>query len=331
MAAIKQVLKFVRRLYATTSANEFSPKKLKAVREAMIAEPVVYRFKEFDPKTDALIWRTKIAHQHPARRTVNKQIGRLKRLYAWAVAEELVHVSVHDALLRVPGLRRDESCAREVARVRPVSTASVNCVLPLLPVAIKAMIQVQLASSARPQDIVNMRVIDIDRSSAVWEFRPLRHKTEHHNPDGNQDLDRVVYLGPKAQEILQPWVDAQPEGYMFSPIVSEQIRNAERRALRTSPLTPSQAARRPRARRQAMLRCQYDVSSYRRAVRRACITAGIAVWCPNQLRHTRLSEIRKGFGLEAARVCGGHREIGVTQIYAEQDCDLARRVMAATG
>ncbi len=55
------------------------------------------------------------------------------------------------------------------------------------------------------------------------------------------------------------------------------------------------------------------------------------VWVPNQLRHSRLTEIRKLFGLEASRVCGGHREIGVTQIYAEQDRDLARRVMAQVG
>ena len=52
---------------------------------------------------------------------------------------------------------------------------------------------------------------------------------------------------------------------------------------------------------------------------------------PNQLRHSRLTEIRKLFGLEASRVCGGHREVGVTEIYAEQDQTLARQVMGEVG
>ena len=54
-------------------------------------------------------------------------------------------------------------------------------------------------------------------------------------------------------------------------------------------------------------------------------------WKPNQLRHARLTEIRGKYGLEAARVVGGHREVGVTQMYAEQDHTLARRVMADAG
>ncbi len=55
------------------------------------------------------------------------------------------------------------------------------------------------------------------------------------------------------------------------------------------------------------------------------------IWVPNQLRHSRLTEIRRLYGLEASRVCGGHREVGVTQIYAEQDQTLARQVMAEVG
>jgi hypothetical protein len=57
----------------------------------------------------------------------------------------------------------------------------------------------------------------------------------------------------------------------------------------------------------------------------------VPVWVPNQLRHSRLTEIRKRYGLEASRVCGGHREVGTTQHYAEQDRELARRVMAELG
>jgi integrase len=96
-------------------------------------------------------------------------------------------------------------------------------------------------------------------------------------------------------------------------------------------MTPSQASRKSNGRTRAPLRDHYDVASYRRAIRRACLKLGIPVWHPNQLRHSRLTEIRKRFGLEASRVCGGHREVGITQHYAEQDRGLAHKVMAEIG
>ena len=54
-------------------------------------------------------------------------------------------------------------------------------------------------------------------------------------------------------------------------------------------------------------------------------------WHPHQLRHSRLTEVRKIYGLEASQACAGHKEIGVTQIYAEKDMALACRVMAEIG
>lgn len=165
----------------------------------------------------------------------------------------------------------------------------------------------------------------------MWEYRPPRFKTEHHNDDGAPELDRVVYIGPKAQAILEPLLPTDPQAYVFSPRRSEALRSALRREARATPITPSQAARKPTGRAKAPLRPHYPVGSYRQAIRRGCKRAGVPVWVPNQLRHSRLTEIRSRFGLEASRVVGGHREVGVTQIYAEQDQTLARQVMAEMG
>ena len=55
------------------------------------------------------------------------------------------------------------------------------------------------------------------------------------------------------------------------------------------------------------------------------------MWSPKRLRHTRLTDIRRTYGLEASKACAGHREIGVTQHYAEQDQQLARKVMLEQG
>jgi integrase len=176
-----------------------------------------------------------------------------------------------------------------------------------------------------------MRLCDIDRSGDVWEYRPRRFKTEHHNDDDAPELDRVVYIGPKARAVLAPLLPENPTAYVFSPRRSEAERSVLRRAARKSPMTPSQTARKPLGRAKAPLRPHYPVGSYRQAIRRACKRAGVPVWVPNQLRHSRLTEIRSRYGLEASRVVGGHREVGVTQIYAEQDRGLARQVMAEVG
>jgi len=340
---IKQALRFLRRLYGSTAACEFTPKRLKAVRQKMIDHNVVCRQKARDPetgkvlrdpKTNEVHWEEKLLRRGLARRFVNKQISRLKRVFAWAVEEELVRVEIHAALLRVKGLKKGKSPAREKTRVRPVLDAHVATVLPLVPPVIRAMIEVQLLCGCRPQDIVGMRGACLDRSGSVWEYRPPRYKTEHHNDENNPDLERVVYLGPRAQALLKPFLEAEPVGSLFSPARSEQERNTHKKEGRQTPRWPShhKAQEKKRGqRKRAPLRDHYDVDSYRRAIRRACLKAGIPVWFPNQLRHSRLTDIRKQFGLEASRVCGGHREVGVTQIYAEQDRELACRVMAEVG
>lgn len=266
-----------------------------------------------------------------ARKCINKMIGRVRRMYAWAVEEELLPVEIHAALLRVKGLKRGKSAARETPRVRPVPEEHITAVLPLVPEMIRAMIQFQLLSGCRPQEVVQLRLADIDTANPVWEYRPRRHKTEHHNDAGNPDCDRVVYLGPKCQEVLRPWLPTDAETHVFSPRRSEALRSAALKANRKSKMTPSQAGKKPKGRPKAPLHKHYPVGSYRQAIRRACKRVGIAVWLPNQLRHSRLTEIRSRYGLEASRVVGGHREVGVTQIYAEQDRELARQVMAEVG
>jgi integrase len=329
--AIKLALQFLRQLYGATPAAEFTPKGLKAVREAMVTHDITREVKVVDEATGAVTTVRKVVRKGMARKCINKLIGRLRRMFAWAVEEELLDASVHAALLRVKGLKRGKSAARETPRVRPVPDEHVQRILPLLPLTVRAMVEVQRLSGCRPQDVVQMRAADFDTTNRVWEYRPARHKTQHHNDEGNPDLDRIVYIGPLAQAILTPLLPENPEMHIFSPKRSESQRGALRREGRTSPVTPSQSARKPKGRAKAPLHDFYPVGSYRQAIRRACIRAGVPIWVPNQLRHSRLTDIRKRFGLEASRVCGGHREIGVTQIYAQQDRDLARQVMAEVG
>ena len=50
---------------------------------------------------------------------VNSQAGRLKRMFAWAVENEMVPASVHHALQAVAGLRSGKCDARESEAVKP--------------------------------------------------------------------------------------------------------------------------------------------------------------------------------------------------------------------
>ena len=197
--------------------------------------------------------------------------------------------------------------------MRPDSEDHVTEVMKVVPPMVAAIIEIQWLGGCRPQDVVQMRACDIDMSGPVWEYRPPRYKTEHHNDDKAPDLDRVVYLGPTSQSVLKKWMPSDPNECIFSPRRSEKQRNELRRMGRKSPMSPSQASRKPLGRERAPLREHYDVCSYRRAVQRGCQKAGIPSWAPKQLRHSRLTAIRARFGLEASRVVGGHKEIGVTQ------------------
>jgi hypothetical protein len=63
---------------------------------------------------------------------------------------------------------------------------------------------------------------------------------------------------------------------------------------------------------------RYSVSSYRRAITRACVVANAEHWHPHQLRHSTATLVRKRFGIEAAQGVLGHSELETTQIYGTQ-------------
>lgn len=178
----------------------------------------------------------------------------------------------------------------------------------------------------RPLEGVSMRPHEIDQADpACWVYSPPRHKSEHH------ERERLIFLGPQAKALLQPYLGIGPPDYCFSPRRAEEQRRIQLRARRKSPLTPSQEARRPKSKPKRAPRDHYDVGSYRTANRRVCVKPGIPIWFPHQLRHSAASEIRRRYGLEASQAVLGHSELATTQIYAEVDRATARRVMTEIG
>ncbi|WLD13130.1 site-specific integrase [Planctellipticum variicoloris] len=335
---LRHALGFVIRSHGRTRARDFGPLKLKDVRDAMISAGM-------------------------CRSNVNRQIHRVKRLFAWGVENERVPAAVYQSLQAVAGLRRGRSKARESAPVAPVPQGTVDATLPHLPGVVADMVRLQLLCGARPGEICSIRPCDITRGlNGVWTYRPATHKTEHHG------RERRIFIGPEGQAVLSRYLDRDPEAYCFWPAEADAERNAVRRANRRSPLTPSQAARKRKGRTH---RARYTKDTYNRAVGRGCemafgmpaelrnvgrtvarlqdvtekqrdaeklrlSTAAAAwraeyCWSPNQLRHSRATAIRERYGLEAAATVLGHADPRVTEIYAERDFAMAAKVMREIG
>ena len=315
---VKQALRPLRRLYGSTAASTFGPKALKAVRHALLELGQANRT------------------------TINKRIATIKRMFRWAVAEELVPPSVHQALVAVDGLRKGYTEAKEPVPVPPVADAVVQVTLPHLQVAVADMVRFERLTGCRPDEVCIIRPCDVDMSQDVWIYRPESHKAEHHG------RERIIAIGPKAQDVLRPYLLRSKETYCFVPAESERKRRAERHAQRVTPLSCGNRPgtnRKRRPKRSAGDR--YTTNSYRRAIHRAVELANrertkeaaqqgekaalLEKWSPNRLRHSAATEIRRHFGLEAAQVTLGHATADVSQIYAERDLTLAVEVMRKIG
>jgi len=252
-------------------------------------------------------------------------VGKVKRMVKWGVAEELVPPSVFHGLLAVEGLRRGRSGAREHEPVRPVADADVDAVKSFVVRQVWAMIELQRLTGMRPGEVVQMRTRDVDRGGGVWIFVPPTHKTAVHGHE------RKVFLGPKAQAIVKEWLRADPDAFLFQPREAEEERNASRRAARKSPMIPSQRKRKPKAAPKRAKRDGYDVASYRRAIVYGCERATITKWHPHQLRHNAATALRKEFGLDIAGVILDHKQLAVTELYAERDEARAAEVVRRIG
>jgi integrase len=183
-------------LHGPTLARDFGPMALKAVRELMITG---YRHPEYGA-------------QPPICRTqINARVKRIRRMFKWAVENELVSSSVLQGLQAVAALKRGRSEAREAPPVLPVSRRVVEDTLPLLRPMQADMVRLQLESGMRPGELVAIRRCDIDMTGAVWLYRPGQHKTEHH---GHQ---RVISLGPKCQAIIRRYLSVETQAHLFSP------------------------------------------------------------------------------------------------------------------
>jgi integrase len=196
-ASVRFALRALMEMYGHTLACRFGPLALKAVRAEMV-------------------------ETGNSRKTVNLRVGLIRQFFKWCVAEELVPSSVYEALRTVPGLQPGRTRAPDRKPIRPADVEQVEAALPFMPPPVAALVRLQLLSGARGGDLLGLRAGDIDRSGPVWVYRPPQHKNAW------RTRPREIFFGPKAQQVLRPWLERSPVGPLFSPAAAEAERNADR-------------------------------------------------------------------------------------------------------
>ena len=286
---LRRALRLPKKLYGTTPAADFDSVTLEAIRGQMIAAGL-------------------------CRNLINKDVDRIKRAFRWAASRKLVPLAVYQSLQTVPGLRRGRSAARETEPVRPVADQVVAETLPFLLPQARAMVQIQRLTGMRPGKVCVMRSMDLDTTGEIWAYRPGSDRGPHGaHKNAYRGHSRIVAIGPRAQEVLKPWLRLNLAEYLFQPHESRAQFDADRKARRKSKVTPSQARRRPKKRPKRRPGDRYITSSYGHAVNYGIVAANKARACyacqakkPADRCEKCQAECPAPLAPEPAAACEGH-------------------------
>lgn len=305
-ANYRSALRIIRQLYGSEPASNFGSRALAVVRTAMV---------EGDPEA--------VPPRRPwARSHINKQVWRVRSVFRWGVAEELVPSEVVDKLNHLKPLRKGKA-KREGRKVVAVDRFRVRSVRPHISRQVRALIDLQLLTGARADELVRLRAVDLDTSRRVWTVtydgsdEQHRHKTAHHGKT------RIIYFGRRAQRVLRLFM--RPERSVKRPLFSPRDAEVERYAqCRThGKRKPSKTGR--------TLRDAYCTTTYRNAIYNACDKAGVPRWSPHQLRHAAAVSTGEKFSVEHSGALLGHSSVKMAQHYAKVTDKRAREVAEGVG
>src|SRR5262249_19049940 len=130
--SVHRALRFVKDLFGEVEATRFGPKALEAVQQAMVKHG----------------W---------CRTHINRQVNRVKRMIGWAVSQEMIPPSVHQAIQTVAGLKKGRTLAREKPPVEVVPDEVIDRTLEHLNPTVAAMVRLQRLTGMRPQEVCGIR------------------------------------------------------------------------------------------------------------------------------------------------------------------------------
>lgn len=317
----------------TSDARQWYRHALRPLYELYADSPV----KEFDTvKLKKL--RSLLAERY-ALSSANGHFGRIRTFFRWLEEEKLAPPGLYGTLLTVR--RIEPGGAREPDPIAPVPDDVILATLPHLNDVVRAAVQVQLLTAARPGEILGLRPCDLLRSgkhrdllkgrtvdldaAGVWAVKLKRHKTMR------KGKSRFLIFGPQAQAILAPLLQHRSdECLIFDPVL----------AFIRDQISAKQLAR---------LGGRYTTRTYRQAIEAGCRAAfppppkvgrtaeELAAWYrehywqPNALRHSAATRIADEYGDEMAREILGHTKLSTTEIYALKNLNAAMEAMGEMG
>lgn len=262
--------------------------------------------------------------------TVNARIQTIRRMYKWARTKGWVTREAAADVVMTPLLRRGRCEANAPEDVMPVAVEILNATIAAAPKTVADMIRVQVLTGMRPGELCSMRVVDIDRTAAVWIYIPRSHKNEHHGKD------RVIAIGPKAQAILQPYIERRNIG---DAVFWAADAHRERLEMSGSPAWQAYQTARSRFKPSRA----FQSATYANRIYQACDRAFDPTmekrkaknfdhrWNPHRLRHNAATIAREEMGAEAAQDLLGHSQISTTMIYAERSLLRLKEIALKVG
>lgn len=309
VSRIRSALQPLVELYRTLPAADFSPLKLKTVRQKIVDTPPTHALSR-KVNGERVVERRPHEGKRPAIKTVNEKTQVVVSAFNWAASEELIPGGVVHALKAVGNLRRGEPGVELPRKVKPVADEHVDATLKHITSSmLRTLVEVIRYTGARTNEICIMRPCDLDRSGRNWIYRPTQHKTDLHGHD------RVIVLGPCAQRAVLPHLDGcGDDEFIFSPARSDRLRIVRKRKSRRRRLGE-----------------KYTPNVVRRCIHRACDRADVPRWGPLELRHTFATKVRAELSLQAASAALGHAGEAVTLRYAETNMQLADQAATLCG
>jgi len=267
-------LRYLIASYGSESTGLFSAMKLEQIRNRMIAEDL-------------------------SRGYINDMVAIIQQAFKRGVVWGMVSATTWHNVSALDPIPKGKGLCRETKPVEPVEDLRhVVAVKKHVAKSVWAMICLQLRTGMRPNEVLNLKPGQVDRSDNLWVYVPPSHKTQH------KGKRRVLILDAKAQRVLLPFLDRDDDEFCFKPNESNVRLNGNRRVGE-----------------------RYRRDSYRTAIQRACVKAGVEKWSPGQLRHNFGSEVRATGDLEAARILLGHSSTVTTAIYADASIERAKAIV----
>lgn len=168
----RSAMRPVRELFSMLPAKDFGPLHLKAVQAKYVEAG----------------W---------SRGFCNKSTNRVRHIWKWAVGNGMVPVATLQALQAVSCLKAGHTTAPDHKRREAVSDERIEAVRSRLSATYHDLFDLLRATGARPSELLDLTMADIDKSGEVWVADLAEHKNAH------RGMSRKLFFGPRSQLILK--------------------------------------------------------------------------------------------------------------------------------